>query len=207
MVNNEKTPISDSNDLYDQFVDENFDMQKAIVDKKNRESKLRKAVAEWSGQDVISALEPYKANIYIEDLSNIRVYRRDLLRKYHIITEFIKYVVKSPLVENFMTFWVVLNTLILAIDHYGIDPNTESLFNTFNLIFTIIFWVEMVLKLVGLGVKRYLQDTMNYLDGSVVILSMVELIFLSGSGGALTAFRAVRIFRTFRVIRYLKLTL
>ena len=65
----------------------------------------------------------------------------------------------------------------------------------------------MVLKLIGLGVKRYLQDTMNYLDGSVVILSMVELIFLSGSGGALTAFRAVRIFRTFRVIRYLKLSL
>ena len=103
--------------------------------------------------------------------------------------------------ENFMTIWVVLNTLILAIDHYGIDTTTEDMFNQWNLAFTIIFWVEMVLKLIGLGVKTYLKDAMNYLDGTVVILSMVELVFLSGSGGALTAFRAVRIFRTFRVIR------
>lgn len=70
----------------------------------HRESRQRKTVAEWSGQDIISALEPYKVNIYVEDLSNIRVYRRDLLRKYHIVTEFIKYVMRSPLVENFMTF-------------------------------------------------------------------------------------------------------
>ncbi len=187
--------------MYDQFVDESFDIERAIRDRKNREAKNGKVRAEWSGQDIISALEPYKVNIIIDELSNIRVYRRDLLRKYHLITEFIKYVVKSSLVENFMTIWVVLNTLILAIDHYGIDTNIEDMFNQWNLAFTIIFWVEMVLKLIGLGVKTYLKDAMNYLDGTVVILSMVELVFLSGSGGALSAFRAVRIFRTFRVIR------
>ena len=63
----------------------------------------------------------------------------------------------------------------------------------------------MALKLLGLGVKRYLKDAMNYLDGSVVILSIVELAFLSNSGGALSAFRAVRIFRTFRVLRVARL--
>lgn len=61
------------------------------------------------------------------------------------------------------------------------------------------------MKLVGLGVKQYLKDSMNYLDGSVVILSMVELAFLSNSGGALSAFRTVRIFRTFRVLRVARL--
>lgn len=45
---------------------------------------------------------------------------------------------------------------------------------------------------------------MNVLDGLVVILSLVELIFLQGSSG-LTAFRTIRIFRTFRVLRVARL--
>jgi hypothetical protein len=63
----------------------------------------------------------------------------------------------------------------------------------------------MLLKVVGLGIRNYLRESMNYLDGSVVILSIVELAFLSNSGGALSAFRTVRIFRTFRVLRVARL--
>ena len=42
-----------------------------------------------------------------------------------------------------------------------------------NLVFTIIFVVEMGLKLFGLGIIAYLRDPMNYLDGAVVILSVI----------------------------------
>lgn len=63
----------------------------------------------------------------------------------------------------------------------------------------------MGFKILGLGLRDYLKETMNYLDGSVVILSVVELVFLSGSGGSLSAFRTVRIFRTFRVLRVARL--
>ena len=100
---------------------------------------------------------------------------------------------------------MTLNTLILAIDHYGIDPDIERIFNNINTAFTVIFCVEMILKLLGLGIKNYLRESMNYLDGAVVILSIVELVFLSNNGGALSAFRTVRIFRTFRVLRVARL--
>ena len=63
----------------------------------------------------------------------------------------------------------------------------------------------MCLKIISLGVKGYLQDSMNYLDGSVVILSIIELVFLSDSNGSISAFRTVRIFRTFRVLRVARL--
>ena len=63
----------------------------------------------------------------------------------------------------------------------------------------------MGLKLTGLGVRSYLNDKMNYLDGSVVILSIVELVFLSDGSSSLSAFRTVRIFRTFRVLRVARL--
>jgi len=62
----------------------------------------------------------------------------------------------------------------------------------------------MAVKLFALGISKYLNDKMNYLDGSVVLLSIVEVAFLSG-GGALSAFRTVRIFRTFRVLRVARL--
>lgn len=63
----------------------------------------------------------------------------------------------------------------------------------------------MILKILGMGLNNYLRETMNYLDGAVVILSIVELAFLSNSGGSLSAFRTVRIFRTFRVLRVARL--
>jgi len=100
---------------------------------------------------------------------------------------------------------VTLNTIILAIDHYGIDKDLDKIFSDLNFAFTLIFCLEMLLKLVGLGIKQYLKDRMNYLDGSVVLLSIFELAFLSGEGGALSAFRTVRIFRTFRVLRVARL--
>jgi hypothetical protein len=62
----------------------------------------------------------------------------------------------------------------------------------------------MFLRIIAFGVKKYMNDKMNYMDGSVVILSLVELAFMSGSG-ALSALRAVRIFRVFRVLRVARL--
>ena len=46
---------------------------------------------------------------------------------------------------------------------------------------------------------------MNYVDGLVVILSLVEIIFLQSENSAFTAFRTIRIFRTFRVLRVARL--
>jgi hypothetical protein len=92
----------------------------------------------------------------------------------------------------------------MAIDHYGIKDDLKNTLSSFNMFFTIIFITELGIKLLAVGIAKYLNDKMNYLDGSVVCLSIVELAFMSG-GGALSAFRTVRIFRTFRVLRVARL--
>jgi hypothetical protein len=56
----------------------------------------------------------------------------------------------------------------------------------------------------AIGPVKWLADKMNYMDGTIVILSLVELLFMNGSG-ALSALRAVRIFRVFRVLRVARL--
>lgn len=75
-----------------------------------------------------------------------------------------------------------------------------------NDIFTIIFSIEMCLKLSAYGSVGYVKDLMNVFDGSIVIISLVEIIFLSnGTSRANSAFKSVKIFRTFRVLRVTKL--
>ena len=85
------------------------------------------------------------------------------------------------------------------------DENSVDAMEKMNLSFTIIFTIEMGIKLLAYGPITYVNDPMNVFDGSIVIISLVELIFLSGGAKAVSAFRSVRIFRTFRVLRVTKL--
>ena len=68
----------------------------------------------------------------------------------------------------------------------------------------------MSCKLLATGPAKYVSDRMNILDGSVVILSIIEIVIAqTGDGdagsGNLQAFRTVRVFRTFRVLRVTRL--
>jgi hypothetical protein len=63
----------------------------------------------------------------------------------------------------------------------------------------------MCLKLLALGPLNYVRDRMNIFDGTIVLLSVFELVFFSGGNSAVSAFRSVRIFRTFRVLRVTRL--
>lgn len=110
----------------------------------------------------------------------------------------------SGVVDYFLTFCVSLNTICLALDRYGIDETTSTFLTWANKVFTYIFISELGLKLLGLGPIKYLKDKMNYLDGTIVLLSIVELIMAGGSG-AISAFRSIRIFRIFRVLRITRL--
>ena len=48
-----------------------------------------------------------------------------------------------------------------------------------NYIFTAIFGIEMVLKLIGMGPYGYIKDPFNLFDGFIVIMrSVVELVKL-----------------------------
>ena len=50
---------------------------------------------------------------------------------------------------------ILANTVILAINHHGIDPALESLLYVCNVFFTITFTVELVCKLVCRGTRKH----------------------------------------------------
>lgn len=109
------------------------------------------------------------------------------------------------LVENKYFSWVILvaiflNSVTLALEHYGMDTGLKKFLDTSNVVFTIIFAAEMVLKLLSLGLPAYVGDPFNVFDGLIVIVSVVELFMDSESG--LSVFRMMRIFRVVKLIRY-----
>lgn len=173
---------------------------KAKLDANNRP----KDKIEWSGQDIMAHFDPYKARLALNKLNVIRVWPKGpygYLKRWRTL---LKDIMRHPIVENFMTLCVFANTIILSMDHYGIEPSTSDILGMFNTFFTITFSCEMFLKIIAVGLGKWLNDKMNYMDGSIVLMSLVEMVFMSGNG-ALSAFRSIRMLRTLRVLRVARL--
>lgn len=68
---------------------------------------------------------------------------------------------------------------------------------------TVLFALEMVLKHVAVGCKRYWDDSFNTFDGVIVIVSVVEILVVAitgaNAGGGVSALRALRLLRVLKV--------
>lgn len=119
----------------------------------------------------------------------------------------LKMIVKHKMFDSAMTFAVLLNTIVMGMEKYNMDDATTNFTESASEIFTWIFIGEMSSKILAVGISKYLRDKMNWLDGGVVSISIIELLMtaISGGGGNLSAFKTVRVFRTFRVLRVARL--
>jgi voltage-dependent calcium channel L type alpha-1D len=75
-----------------------------------------------------------------------------------------------------------------------------------NGILSWVFFAEMVIKLIGLGIKDYSADSFNLFDCTVVVISIIDLVIAKvgvefNGGGAISALRAVRLLRVFKLAR------
>jgi hypothetical protein len=61
-------------------------------------------------------------------------------------------------------------------DRYPISRSDASALEEANLVFTIGFALEMVLKLIGYGFFKYAKDGLNIFDATIVIVSLTESI-------------------------------
>lgn len=67
------------------------------------------------------------------------------------------------------------------------------------MVFTILFAIEMVLKLMGYGLVKYVKDGFNVFDAIVVIFGLLD--FLNVGSKAITVFRCFRLLRIFKIVR------
>jgi len=100
---------------------------------------------------------------------------------------------------------IVANTFVLALDKYPIDEALTAKLDIFNLVFTGIFFVEMIIKMVGLTWRGYFEHAFNIFDCVIVVLSVIDLVLdytLDASTvSALTALRGFRLLRVFKLAK------
>lgn len=102
--------------------------------------------------------------------------------------------------ERVIIVLIMLNTFLMASEHYQSPDWLNTISDIANLFFTFIFALEMVVKMVGFGLKKYASDSFNLFDCFIVIMSLVELV-IPGEGSQLSVLRAFRLLRIFKIIK------
>ncbi|KAG7227357.1 hypothetical protein INR49_000362, partial [Caranx melampygus] len=87
----------------------------------------------------------------------------------------VKLMVMDPFLDLGITICIVLNTLFMALEHYPMTDEFNTMLSVGNLVFTGIFTAEMVLKLIAMDPYYYFQQGWNIFDGIIVCLSLMEL--------------------------------
>uniref|UniRef100_A0A8C1PMY0 Voltage-dependent L-type calcium channel subunit alpha n=1 Tax=Cyprinus carpio TaxID=7962 RepID=A0A8C1PMY0_CYPCA len=115
-------------------------------------------------------------------------------------------IINSSQFEYIMFLLILLNTLALAVQHYEQSKLFNSVMDILNMIFTTLFTVEMIIKLLALRPYHYFIDAWNSFDALIVVGSLVDIMIaeFSGKEGE-SAKVSITFFRLFRVMRLVKL--
>ena len=71
---------------------------------------------------------------------------------------------------------------ISGADHCHVHFVRSQAIELCSFVFGLIFLVEMMLKLIGLGMRGYVRDRANIFDGTIVTVNLIELV-VSTAGG------------------------
>ncbi|XP_055453472.1 voltage-dependent L-type calcium channel subunit alpha-1F isoform X2 [Psammomys obesus] len=120
--------------------------------------------------------------------------------------------VNSAAFEYLMFLLILLNTVALAMQHYEQTAPFNYAMDILNMVFTGLFTVEMVLKIIAFKPKHYFADAWNTFDALIVVGSVVDIAVTEvNHGGHLgkssedSSRISITFFRLFRVMRLVKL--
>ena len=65
---------------------------------------------------------------------------------------------------------IVLNTIIMGLEHHNQPETLSLLIEKFNVAFTIFFAIELFFKVFAYGVPTFIRDGFNMLDMIVVLI-------------------------------------
>lgn len=118
-------------------------------------------------------------------------------------------VVQHPWFDRTVMVLIAVSSILLAVDSPFMDPNDwpAQALRVTDIVLTCLFTVEMVLKIVVLGVvlhrNAYFRSWWNVLDAFIVVVSILSLSAGQGQGQALKSLRSLRALRAFRPLRFI----
>ncbi|XP_057202245.1 voltage-dependent P/Q-type calcium channel subunit alpha-1A isoform X20 [Triplophysa rosa] len=111
--------------------------------------------------------------------------------------------VVSPPFEYTIMALIALNTIVLMMKYYGASPAYEAVLAILNIVFTSLFSMECILKIIAFGVLNYFKDAWNIFD-CVTVLGSVTDILVTELGNNFINLSFLRLFRAARLIKLLR---
>lgn len=125
-------------------------------------------------------------------------------------------VVESVTFQRISLTFIILNVGFLASAHYPSSEVWEFASDLINLIFTVYFMMELIIRVLGYGLRRFCSDWFNVFDGILVLIGVCDVVYASitlnfarltnpGFGGftVLKAFKMTRSLYVLRGVRHL----
>lgn len=112
--------------------------------------------------------------------------------------------------DHIILFFIGLNCITLAMERPLIPPDSiERAFLSFsNYVFTFVFAVEMLLKVIAVGMfygtEAYFTSGWNIMDGLLVTVSIVDILMSLLSSGSPRIFGILRVIKLFVLFFELK---
>ncbi|KAM8889241.1 voltage-dependent T-type calcium channel subunit alpha-1G isoform 4-T4 [Synchiropus picturatus] len=116
----------------------------------------------------------------------------------------------SHYLDLFITIVIGLNVITMSMEHYQQPKELDEALKICNYVFTLIFVLESVFKLVAFGFRRFFKDKWNQLDLAIVLLSIMGITLEEIEVNASlpinpTIIRIMRVLRIARVLKLLKM--
>lgn len=89
---------------------------------------------------------------------------------FHFIRKYIKRLVDHKYFQQGILLAILINTLSMGIEYHNQPEELTAIVETSNIVFSAIFAVEMLLKIIAEGPFKYIANGFNVFDGIIVIL-------------------------------------
>ncbi|KAM6424198.1 voltage-dependent T-type calcium channel subunit alpha-1H isoform 3-T4 [Liasis olivaceus] len=113
----------------------------------------------------------------------------------------LKRIVESKYFNRGIMIAILINTLSMGIEYHEQPDELTNALEISNIVFTSMFALEMLLKLLAFGIWGYIKNPYNIFDGIIVVISVWEII--GQSDGGLSVLRTFRLLRVLKLVRFM----
>ncbi|XP_032125359.1 voltage-dependent T-type calcium channel subunit alpha-1H isoform X4 [Sapajus apella] len=96
---------------------------------------------------------------------------------------------------------ILVNTLSMGVEYHEQPEELTNALEISNIVFTSMFALEMLLKLLACGPLGYIRSPYNIFDGVIVVISVWEIV--GQADGGLSVLRTFRLLRVLKLVRFL----
>ncbi|KAM4691759.1 voltage-dependent T-type calcium channel subunit alpha-1G [Rhinophrynus dorsalis] len=118
-----------------------------------------------------------------------------------MVCETFRKIVDSKYFGRGIMIAILINTLSMGIEYHEQPEELTNALEISNIVFTSLFALEMLLKLLVYGPFGYIKNPYNIFDGIIVIISVWEII--GQQGGGLSVLRTFRLMRVLKLVRFM----